>query len=227
MIDCHVHYGQWDKSNLLGVASNIDSINATFREFDEIYVMPSDGKSNVITALALVRLKVDHKFIAWYRGSIKDIFLSGPSAIKFHPVYMHAKVTEACYTPAIQYAYEKNLPIFIHTGTLPISWHTHALQLARIYPEINFVLCHLGGERADVQLDLVREAKNMENVFLDLTGRHEFSIAKAFKAGNPHSFVWGSDYPIGHPSTGLGTLQGFLKEGAHEILDENPKRIWQ
>ena len=227
MIDCHVHYGQWDKSNLLGVSSNIESINTTFKEFSEIYVMPSDGHGNVETALALTRLEIKHKFIAWYRGQIKDIILSAPQAIKFHPVFMHANVMSDCYLPAIQYAFERHIPIFIHTGTNPISWYSIALELARTYPEINFVLCHLGGEKADIQVDLAKEAKSVENVFLDLTGRHEFSIAKAFKVGNPHSFIWGSDFPIGHPKSGIATLEGFLKDNMVKILEENPKAIWK
>jgi hypothetical protein len=227
IIDCHVHLGNWIKSHFRMIDGTIKDLEKIYKDFWGLCVMPSDNMDNVKTKMMLSKSSLNTKFIAWYTGdNIQEIRQCKPDAVKLHPAYMHNPVYNEVYQPAINFAEAMDIPVYIHTGVVENSWHAHALRVARQYPKVKFVLCHAGGAKYQNHIDCALDGSYVKNVIIDYTSRKEFTLKESIKLIGENRSMFGSDWPIYHPSIGISAIKSvegidhnqILFKTAHDLL---------
>ncbi len=79
-------------------------------------------------------------------------------------------------------------------------------MLAGQYPDVNFIVPHLGGFADDwmVHLQVVDEFARLPNVYADTSGVRYFdALVLAVRRGGPGKLIFGSDGPQPHPGVEL------------------------
>jgi uncharacterized protein len=79
-------------------------------------------------------------------------------------------------------------------------------MLASEYPNVNFIIPHLGGFRDNwrAHQQVVDQIVRLPNVFTDTSGMRRFDyIVQAINRAGPHKVVFGSDGPWLHPGVEL------------------------
>jgi predicted TIM-barrel fold metal-dependent hydrolase len=85
--------------------------------------------------------------------------------------------------------------------------HTAAVEMmANQYPDVNFIVPHLGGFSDDwmVQLQVVDQLVRLPNVYADTSGVRYFdAMVQAVRRAGPRKLLFGSDGPQLHPGAEL------------------------
>jgi predicted TIM-barrel fold metal-dependent hydrolase len=79
-------------------------------------------------------------------------------------------------------------------------------MLAPQYPEVNFIIPHLGGFADDwmVQMQVVDQLTRLPNVYADTSGVRYFdALVEAIRRAGPRKIIFGSDGPQLHPGVEL------------------------
>lgn len=165
-------------------------------------------------------------------------------ALKVYLGYTHYYPNDPGYVPYYELASRYKLPVFFHTGDtyspyakLKFAMPIHVDEVAVDFPDVKFVLAHLGNpwmiEAAEVMY------KNM-NVFADLSGlivgdeeslhteealdaRHDIigRIRSAFRyAERPNRFLYGTDWPLAPMPTYASFIREAIPPTYHEQVFE-------
>lgn len=133
--------------------------------------------------------------------------------LKIYPGYEHAYPTDSLFVPVIELAGKYKVPVMVHTGDtyapsakLKFAHPLHVDELCVDYPGVDFVICHCGNPWFRDTAEIVY--KN-ENAYADISGLvlEEFTTpVEAYMreeledlllyAGDPHSFLFGTDWPL-------------------------------
>jgi predicted TIM-barrel fold metal-dependent hydrolase len=103
-------------------------------------------------------------------------------------------------------------------------------KLAPQYPDVNFIISHLGSFNDDlgVQQRVVDQMARFENVYADTSGVRRFdSLVQAVKRSSARKLLFGSDGPWLHPDVELHKIRalGLSKEKENLILGGNAARM--
>jgi predicted TIM-barrel fold metal-dependent hydrolase len=98
--------------------------------------------------------------------------------------------------------------------------------LAPQYPDVNFILPHLGSFSDDwrAHRQVIDQISRLPNVYTDTSGVRRFDyLIEAVRRGGPHKILFGSDGPWLHPGLELHKigLLGLPQESAARILAGN------
>jgi predicted TIM-barrel fold metal-dependent hydrolase len=94
-------------------------------------------------------------------------------------------------------------------------------MLAWQYPDLNFIIPHLGGFKDDwmVHTHLIDQLRRFPNVYADTSGvRYWDCLAQAVKRAGPHKILFGSDGPLLHPAVELHKIKMLGLPAAEEAL---------
>lgn len=94
-------------------------------------------------------------------------------------------------------------------------------MLAGQYPDVNFIIPHLGGFSDDwmVHLQVIDQLCRHRNVFADTSGVRYFdALVQAVKRAGPRKLLFGSDGPQLHPSVELHKVRMLRLPPEHERL---------
>jgi predicted TIM-barrel fold metal-dependent hydrolase len=83
-------------------------------------------------------------------------------------------------------------------------------MLASQYPDVNFIIPHLGGFSDDwaVHMQLIDQLQRYPNVYADTSGvRYWDALVAAVRRAGPHKILFGSDGPLLHPALELGKIK--------------------
>jgi uncharacterized protein len=83
-------------------------------------------------------------------------------------------------------------------------------MLAWQYPDLNFIIPHLGGFKDDwmVHTHLIDQLRRYPNVYADTSGvRYWECLVQAVKRAGPHKILFGSDGPLLHPALELQKIR--------------------
>jgi hypothetical protein len=234
-LDAHVHVGPWRLQGLEALSPTLDdAVGAALREsISGVAVTISDGGDNGdLRARLAEEERVDLWFVPWIRPGTREaeelIAASGPrvAAIKLHPSVDRTPVTDAAYDRALDAAGEAGVPVLVHTGRWQeVAGFEHALRRALERPGLRVILAHAGGNDFLLRrrcCDRVAEL-GVTNVWLDLTGLGMPLTTRTLVDRLGHGrFLFGSDYPLGHPRVQLAHVTAMDLPAAQEaaILGE-------
>ena len=246
IIDAHVHIGSWR------AISGLEDLKIDFKTtlsvmeshgIEGACVFPSDSMSNKDLEKEIqlyYSRKQDKKFRLWYLiwfhpGSreLKTHSFSIPvKGIKIHGSLDKTPTNSSDYNPAYEFAEKHNLPVIIHCGRwLEMSgWHL-ALEVAKKYRDVKFVLAHAGGNSAELRWQCANAIlkEKLDNVWLDLTGMGLFWMTeKIIKLLGADKFLFGSDFPLGHPKIHLAHIEilNLNEDEKEKILFKNAVEVF-
>ncbi|EGO64467.1 amidohydrolase family protein [Acetonema longum] len=169
--------------------------------------------------------------------------------IKLYPGYNHFYIYDPVLDPFYQLAMQYKKPVAVHTGLTATSQallkysHPMVLDEAAVrYPQVQFVMCHIGNPWL---VDAVAIMDKNENVAADLSGLLEGRIANmpdffARKRGyidflklwleyldNYDRLLYGTDWPLANISNYIEFVAHIIPEEQHgKVFFDNANRIY-
>jgi uncharacterized protein len=155
----------------------------------------------------------------------------GCRGLKIHPVL---QAIEPC-SPELMNVLEAfrpfNLPVCIHAGPCragiipsPVETYAHPRRiepLVRAFPEINFILAHMGLIYSD---DVIEIAARQGNVFLDVSFQPAVVLKEAERRLGSERLIFGSDFPLLKPSSVIRVVRKAFErneEALHRVFFRN------
>ena len=169
--------------------------------------------------------------------------------MKIYAGYTHRYVSDSVYQPYYDLAASYHKPVAIHTGAMSGSWgrlkYSHPLtvdEAASQWPQVQFVICHLGNPWLP---DAAAVIEKNDNVAADLSGllegpfdpetywkEHEnymsYVKTRLQYLDNYDSLLYGTDWPLVNLYDYLSLIEKIIPERYWEkVFYENAKRIYQ
>ena len=120
--------------------------------------------------------------------------------LKVHPYHSRVAFDDKRMIPYFELARKYQLPIVTHTANDQYSTPLHVYEVAKRYPDLNFVMVHLGlGTDHELAIKLISK---LPNLYGDTTWVNAKDTLKAIKVCGVDKIMFGSDNPI----DGLETL---------------------
>jgi|AGTN01.1.fsa_nt_gi Predicted metal-dependent hydrolase of the TIM-barrel fold len=154
--------------------------------------------------------------------------------IKFHPIVGGYECGEMYFRmkDVVKLAGEADLPIMIHTGHIPVDklkgiggcTETEALEpLIREFPEVRFVLAHIGWESWRQVLEL---ASRYPNTYVETSWQPANIIRRAVDRLGSSRVLFGSDFPLFKQSLALKHVREALTPREYvDVVSVNAKRL--
>ncbi|GAA4435677.1 hypothetical protein GCM10023188_27840 [Pontibacter saemangeumensis] len=217
IIDCHCHAGKGD-----GLTGPWDT-DAPLTDYLEWAKEAGIQKTVIFAAfhsdyrvanreVASIVRKYPNRFYGFAfihperdRGRVYEMVKTAVQAYKFCGIKVHrydARITREICEAARSF----RLPILYDVmGEVAV-----VELLATQYPEVNFIIPHLGSFADDwkAQLALIDHLVRHPNIYTDTSGVRRFDILKkAFERVGAHKFLFGSDGPWLHPGVELAKIR--------------------
>ena len=142
-------------------------------------------------------------------GELKNLIennLDIIKGIKFHPFHAGCSFSGEKCRKYIDLAAEYNLPVISHTGTEYDDNPQRLFEMAKHYPQTNFVMVHLGlGSDNKEAIDLCSQR---ENLYGDTTWVSTESALEFINKCGDERLMFGSDSPIDGKDTYLNNGKG-------------------
>lgn len=158
--------------------------------------------------------------------AVRDL---GFVALRFVPSAFSEAANEESGSLLAELAGRLGTPLWIHTMEGPYSTPVLAANLAKRFPETNFVLAHRGYATGGLALYFVSKHPNL---YMDMSSLVEWEIDYYLNFVNLsklglHKFLFGSSYPLGDAGTFLGGLKTsrLSTSEANAILGRNVLRL--
>jgi predicted TIM-barrel fold metal-dependent hydrolase len=213
IIDCHCHFGEGDGFYIPQDTKRLffkylrraeeAGINRTvlFASFHSDYLVANREVARVVAknpkrfyGFAFVHAQRDRGRIA---GMVKEaVGRFGFCGIKVHR--HDARITREVCEVARKYLLPVLYDIMGETSMMKL--------LARDYPDVNFIIPHLGSFADDwkVQNLLIRHVARYPNIYTDTAGARRFDlVAEAVQRAGANKVLFGSDGPWLHPKLEL------------------------
>lgn len=115
-------------------------------------------------------------------------------ALKLHPFHSKISPVDKRTIPYLELASKYKLPVVSHTGTGPEDAPVYVYEAARMFPEIPFVMVHMGlGSDNKEALELLGKA---DNLYGDTAWVPMETTLEAIKRYGSKKMFFGSDMPI-------------------------------
>jgi predicted TIM-barrel fold metal-dependent hydrolase len=146
----------------------------------------------------------------------------GLSGLKFHSLIQGFHLNDPTLVyPVVEKAIELDVPVYFHCGT-PIMAMPYKMQdLARLYPRAKLIMGHRGW---DFHFDAICVEQNCPDLWIETSKCEYVNLEHAYRMGNAHRLLYGSDYPISSMASELSKvrlLAGLTPEEASAILGDN------
>lgn len=230
LIDCHIHLNNYHESTRRPTAENLQDLfdKMAERRVDHAVVITSYkvdldrpsaeelletiAQDPRLTLVEGLRWRGEHRTdLFTLEERIRDGLVKG---IKLYPGYEPYPINDPSLESVMRIAAKHDVPVMIHTGdTYSKSAkvrHSHPLlvdDLAVDYPDVKFVMCHLGNPWFQ---DAAEVLYKNDNVYADVSGLTLGEISARFEAymakrlhemiaymGDPgKQLMYGSDWPL-------------------------------
>jgi predicted TIM-barrel fold metal-dependent hydrolase len=156
--------------------------------------------------------------------------------LKLYPGYEPFYVHDARLRVVYELAGEFQVPVMIHTGDtfdprgkIKYSHPIEVDEVAVDYPDVTFVICHLGNPWVTDAMEVIYKNENVVGDISGFTLKHFEERFERFMldqvrevvtyAGNPHSILYGTDWPI----SGMQSYLRFVEK--LDLSDEERKLV--
>ena len=239
IIDSHVYLGQGrhlslDVDTLLKYMDDAGIALAIACPVDRcLAVHNSEGNDTIIAAVRNHPDRLMGMAVAnpWFEKDaateLRRALDSGLTGLFFNPNYQGFRLSDHIVDPLLEVASEYNVPVYAHTGTAGIAEPFHVVDLARRFPEVNFIMGHAGS--SDYGEDAVRAIEFVDNIWLETSrnGPANFGLWKV--RGKQTRVVFGSSAPEYIPEIEIETLCDIFteKEEQEAILSKNIRAVYK
>jgi predicted TIM-barrel fold metal-dependent hydrolase len=138
--------------------------------------------------------------------------------------------------PIFETAQELNVPVLIHTGEQPYAVPATADFTASAFPEINFILAHLGTQGEMFTVESVLVAQRHPNVYLETSFAMPHMLIEAIHSLGPDRVIFGSNCPPLEPTQQLMNVEEALTleppigmslpvEGVRQVMGGNLAKL--
>lgn len=222
VIDGHIHVGRWNYPHYSSLEVTVVSLNALLDkcEIDGAVVMPSDRKENEHLLQELKsKGKKKYWFFPWIdpsNNTWQDFLnknINDVDGVKIHASLdqVQGGISNKIYRPLLEFINVQHLPIYVHCGRMQkTASYKYVLRVAKKFPGISFIMCHLGGDHEKLKLQAPIDVKKskLENVFFDISATREvWTIASGIQQIGAERFIFASDYPVMHPRVAIETIK--------------------
>lgn len=152
--------------------------------------------------------------------------------IKVHPYHSKLPFTIENYQEYLEMAVRLKLPIIVHTAVDEMSSPKNVYEVAKKYPNIDFVLVHLG--LGGDHLASIEFIKELSNLYGDTTWVDPASALKAVRECGSHKIMFGTDATIDGVDTykKYEALIAYLKENLskeefNNVFYKNAKQFFK
>jgi len=229
IIDGHCHVGTWNEPSFSGRGSTLsDAIDVYHQSgVDGALVMPTDqaDHAGVLNTISKTESSVSFRLcawidprdpdnLAWMKSHYEDI-----AAVKIHPSFVKLPPTDLAYKPALALAQEHEWPVLIHCGRWQeMSSYRFGIELGKSHPELNIILCHMGGDSTDLvdaTVSALTAPDGPSNVYLGTESvRQYWCIQDAIDRLGASRVIFGSDYNLNHPSSFVAIVDALTLSAA-------------
>ena len=203
--DAHAHVGYF--GSWCDVGMTAEEMTEAMRDYD-IEKSIISYPDNDVTRKALEKYPAQFSALAWMNPNAGEQAVAdfailtgqhGFSGLKLHPLFNAYTANDEVVFPLIEEARKRSLPVFIHSGHPPFSLPWSIGQLAELYPDVRFVMIHMGhGHGVYIQAAIDVAAKH-DNIWLENSGMPMHTkIKEAYNRVGPDRIFWGSDAPFHH-----------------------------
>jgi predicted TIM-barrel fold metal-dependent hydrolase len=246
IIDAHAHMGPWhnfhiphndargmvERMDQLGIRTCISSphlaIGPDYREGNRQVMAAADEYPERIVPYVTINpnypeAEVREEIERWHAlGRIK--------AFKIHPACHAYKVDGPGYAPMFEYAREHSLPVLSHSWAGDSKAGATLLsRMAGEMPNVTFIVGHAASSWSMID-EACREAREKENVVLDLTGSQLLYLAleTMVERVGAEKILFGTDIPFIDPAPGLGRMLAarIADDERRAILGLNARRVF-
>jgi uncharacterized protein len=254
ILDCHTHINNYSDESVDATEKTFEQLQASMRRnrIDAAMILTSykvnPGRPSTRRVVELTK-DMKHLYVVAgisyldfhlnYLVELRDYLQEGTvRGLKLYPGYEPFYPNDETLRPVYELAEEYDVPVMIHTGDtyspkgkIKYSHPINVDDVAVDYPNVKFVICHLGNPWTRDAMEVVY--KN-DNVYTDISGlvlgdfsdRFEVFMRKQLQemilyGVDPNSLLFGTDWPI-------CTMETYLKF-MNELklpLSEKKKIFW-
>lgn len=214
IIDAHTHLGSWGYP--FNVANTIEEFIALMDEFtvEKAFCSNPDNKLVEDAVKQYPDRIVGQAWEDPYKGKAAVDHLHyavmelGFKSLKLHPLVNGFLPYDPMVFPLMEEVQNLNIPVFVHSGHAPYSLPWQIGQLAEEFPDIRFVLVHMGHGHGVYIQSALDVACKLPNVYLETSGMPMHTkIKEAFDMLGDDKVMYGSDVPFHHPSVELQRMK--------------------
>lgn len=144
--------------------------------------------------------------------------------LKFHPFHSQLAFNDERMEPYFELARKYNLPIVTHTANSYESSPKLVYEVAKKYPEIDFVMVHMG--LVTDNLEAIELISNLPNLYGDTTWVKPENVLLAIKKCGTNKILFGTDNPIdGIDTLGKQNYQEIIHNFKSILSDEEYKKL--
>ncbi len=246
IIDSHVHIGFTEKSKR-GFSFKTYYQLMKDNGIDKSIIMPNVSKEiddSVLNTQLLDDYKSSKEFQKYFellilvdphdKNTLKQMTTerSWIQGIKYHPSITESYLTDKSMKSFIQKCEDYSIPMLIHCGRHERSHISHVIEAAKMYPNVNFVGAHMGGNATDLieEAIVLLSKETLTNIHLDTSaGKSPWLIELAVSKIGADRIIFGSDEPYADLRIALACID--LADISHsdkeKILNLNSKGIYR
>jgi len=200
---CHIGNGRYKKQDAEALIRSMDTCGiekAVIVPVEEYITVNNEEGNNYI--LAAVK-RYDGRLIGfatvnpWYGQKAVDMLRKylkqGLKGVKLNPSLQGFLLNDDIVYPIIETAKYYKVPVYFHTGTPIHSLPFQLRDLAVRYPEVNFIMGHMGAW--DFGYDTMLAVRGLKNIFLETSLNLSCVIESVIREAGSDRVIFGSDSP--------------------------------
>jgi uncharacterized protein len=262
VVDCHVHLNNYHPSDRPTVEANLERLRSQIKKWDLeacvvlssyrvsedrpaveriIQLIDGDPRLPIVEGLGITTgIPPDWQRLEEHlaKGKVKGL--------KLYPGYEHLYPHSREFQPAMELAGKYKVPIMVHTGdTFNVRAklkYAHPLEMDEVcvdYPDINFILCHMGSPWFRTTAEVLYKNPNAYGDISGLTleefdSKMEEWVRKELAevilySGEPDKILYGTDWPLVRMGPYLRFVQALDLEPAEReaLLRGNAARLFK
>lgn len=262
IVDCHTHLNNYHDESIDALAECLDRLTRTMRRnridialvltsYKDVPGRPSTRRvieaiaqhSNLYVVAGVSYRTFGDASLAELRGFLELGHIRG---LKLYPGYEPFYPADPALEPAYRLAEEFDVPVMIHcgdtytpSGKVKYAHPLHVDEVAVDYPNVKFVICHLGNPWLRDCMEVIY--KNA-NVYADISGLVLGDFTDRFEAYmrrqlqemmiwgvNPRKVLFGTDWPISTMESYLAFMEELKMPPAdrRRIMCENAAELFK
>jgi predicted TIM-barrel fold metal-dependent hydrolase len=261
IIDCHVHLNNYHEDTVESIDARLEELERSMRRnrVDQAMILTSykvsPGRPSTQRVAEAIRDRPHLRVVAglnFHTFDPAELADLAPQVtqglvrgLKLYPGYQPFYPADPHWAPAYAFAAEHRIPVMIHSGDtyspqgkVKYSHPLHVDDAAVDFPDVQFLICHLGNPWIRDCMEVVYKNANVHTdisglVLGNFSDRFERYMRKQFQemllyGVEPAKVLYGTDWPISSMETYLAFMQELALPAAERrgIMADNAIKLF-